>query len=238
MNDISDMNKDNDTQAKDQGKNPDRDQAAKDQHAPSKEEAGAADAKAEGAAKKPASKEESLEELRTEMLRQVAKERNEKEAFIARAEKEMEMARRYAVSDLATSLLSITDDLERALSETQKRKDTEAATGLSLILKNLQDALSKHDIKMIEAKPGDVFDPHHHEAILLQESDKHDKNTLIEIAQGGYTLGDRVLRPVRVVVAKEPEAKNAKQDNEGKEHDKNEQKDKAAKTDDGKNSQK
>ena len=157
-------------------------------------------------------KQAELEELRTQMLRQVATERNEKEAFIARAKKETEISRRYAIQDVATNLLSIADDLERALKEMQKREDKESVTGISLVLKNLQDIFGKHEIKRVDTKVGSSFDPYYHEAILMQESDEHPKNTIMEIAQHGYTLADRVLRPTRVVVSKAPEAASKDKD--------------------------
>lgn len=159
-----------------------------------------------------AAKQQELDELRDQMMRQVAQERNEKEDFIARAKKESEMARRYAVVDMAASLFTIADDMERALAELRKRDDKDSVAGIELIAKNLKEVFAKFDITPVVANVGDAFDPHCHEAVSVRESE-HPAGTVLEVMQDGYILGGRVLRPARVIVAKSSdEAGSAKQD--------------------------
>lgn len=70
-------------------------------------------------------KQQELDTMRNQMMRQVAQERNEKEAAITRANKELEQARRYAVVDMAAQLFTIADDMDRAAEELRKQKKRE-----------------------------------------------------------------------------------------------------------------
>lgn len=151
-------------------------------------------------------KQQELDALRDQMMRQVARERNEKEAAVARAGKESEQARRFAVVDMAAQLFTIADDLERAVAELRKQDNKEITIGIELIAKNLKDVFSKFSIQSIIAKAGDNFDPHYHEAVSVRSTSEHPNGTVIEVIQDGYLLDSRVLRPVRVVVAKAPDA--------------------------------
>ena len=90
------------------------------------------------------------------------------------------------------------DDLERALEAAEAHEEAKLEDGVRLVHRSLAAALSKEGL---EAIPTDgAFDPHVHEALLSQPSDA-EEGTVIEVLQQGYRLGDRVLRPARVVVA-------------------------------------
>jgi len=111
-----------------------------------------------------------------------------------------EMAQQLA-GDVLEGLLPIVDDFERAL---QAEAGAEAETyrkGVELIYKQLQDLLAKRGVKVIDAV-GQEFDPRFHQAITYESSPGHAEGEVIEEVRRGYTLGDRLLRPAMVKVAK------------------------------------
>jgi molecular chaperone GrpE len=99
---------------------------------------------------------------------------------------------------LVKELLPILDDLGRALEAASKHEEAKLEEGVRLVHRALADVLQKEGLAEIETDG--KFDPHVHEALLAQPSDE-EEGTVIEVVQKGYRLGDRVLRPARVVVA-------------------------------------
>jgi len=109
----------------------------------------------------------------------------------------------HAAERLVKELLPVLDDLERALEAAAEHEEAKLEEGVSLVHRELRDALAREGLEEIAT---DVrFDPHVHEALLSQRSDA-DEGSVIEVVQKGYRLGDRVLRPARVVVAAPKEA--------------------------------
>jgi molecular chaperone GrpE len=103
-----------------------------------------------------------------------------------------------AAERLVKELLPVLDDLERALVAADEHEEAKLEEGVRLVHRSLAAALSREGLEEI---PTDgAFDPHVHEALLSQPSDA-DEGSVIEVLQKGYRLGDRVLRPARVVVA-------------------------------------
>ena len=99
---------------------------------------------------------------------------------------------------LVRELLPVLDDLERALAAAEEHEEAKLEEGVRLVHRELADALAREGLAEIETNG--VFDPHVHEALLSQPSDQ-DEGSVLEVVQKGYRLGDRVLRPARVVVA-------------------------------------
>ena len=99
---------------------------------------------------------------------------------------------------LVKELLPVLDDLGRALEAAAEHEEAKLEEGVRLVHRSLADLLAKEGIAEI-ATDG-KFDPHVHEALLSQPSGE-EEGTVIEVVQKGYRLGDRVLRPARVVVA-------------------------------------
>jgi molecular chaperone GrpE len=108
--------------------------------------------------------------------------------------------------DVLLQFLPVVDNFERALSSLEASEgDAEALRhGVELIHKQFKDALSKFGLETVEAV-GHTFDPHVHEAVTTEATDKHKENTVIEEFQRGYRIGDRLLRPAKVKVASSPE---------------------------------
>ena len=93
------------------------------------------------------------------------------------------------------------DDLERALAAAEEHEEAKLEEGVRLVHRELAEALAREGLAEIETNGR--FDPHVHEALLSQPSDR-EEGSVIEVVQKGYKLGDRVVRPARVVVAAAP----------------------------------
>jgi len=102
---------------------------------------------------------------------------------------------------LLKELLPILDDLERALEAAAQHEEAQLEAGVRLVHRALDDLLRKHGVAEIATEGR--FDPHVHEALLSQPSEA-DEGSVIQVLQKGYKLGDRVVRPARVVVAAAP----------------------------------
>ncbi|HJP04057.1 MAG: nucleotide exchange factor GrpE [Gammaproteobacteria bacterium] len=148
--------------------------------------------------------EEAAEENWNKYLRAVAELDNVRK----RATRDVENARRYGAEGLAAELLTVADSLQMGL----EAADNEGATAESLLegkqatLKLLQAAMEKARITAVSPE-GEPFDPELHEAMSMQESDTAEPNTVITVVQRGYQLNGRLLRPARVIVAREPAKK-------------------------------
>jgi molecular chaperone GrpE len=102
---------------------------------------------------------------------------------------------------LVNELIPILDDLGRALEAAAQHEEAKLEEGVRLVHRSLADLLTKEGLAEIETDG--KFDPHVHEALLSQPSDE-EEGSVIEVVQKGYKLGDKVLRPARVVVAGPP----------------------------------
>src|SRR5918911_4868974 len=102
---------------------------------------------------------------------------------------------------LVKELLPVLDDLGRALDAAEEHEEAKLEEGVRLVHRALADLLAKEGLAEIDTDG--KFDPHVHEALLSQPSDV-EEGSVIEVVQKGYKLGDKVLRPARVVVATPP----------------------------------
>jgi molecular chaperone GrpE len=108
-----------------------------------------------------------------------------------------------ATERLVKELLPIVDDLERALEAAEEHEEAKLEEGVRLVHRQLASVLEGEGLAEIETDG--KFDPHVHEALLSQPSEA-EEGSVIEVLQKGYRLGDRVVRPARVVVAGPKEA--------------------------------
>ena len=95
-------------------------------------------------------------------------------------------------------MIPILDDLERALAAAEEHQEAQLEEGVRLVHRSLAALLERHGVTPIETDG--KFDPHVHEALLSQPSEA-EEGSVIDVVQKGYKLGDRVVRPARVVVA-------------------------------------
>jgi molecular chaperone GrpE len=99
---------------------------------------------------------------------------------------------------LISELLPVLDDLERALEAASAHEEAKLEEGVALVHRSLADLLSRQGLGEIETDG--KFDPHTQEALLSQPSEQEEGN-VVSVLQKGYLLGDRVLRPARVIVS-------------------------------------
>jgi molecular chaperone GrpE len=125
------------------------------------------------------------------------------ENFRKRSQKEAQDFKKYANAEIVLDVLTMMDDFERAIESTESSKDFDALhEGILLVEKQIRNTLeSKYSVKSIDAV-GKPFDPNVHDAIMMEESDAHEEDTVLEDFQKGYIMHDRVIRPSKVKVAK------------------------------------
>jgi molecular chaperone GrpE len=145
---------------------------------------------------------DALEELRREkdaiqdrLLRTAAEFDN----YRKRVDRERRDLADYIAADMVSEMLPIVDNLERALAAAAEADPLRK--GVELIHKQMLDLLRKRGVKAIEALGAD-FDPNFHQAVIHEPSSEHREGEVIAELQRGYLLGDRLLRPAMVKVAK------------------------------------
>lgn len=126
------------------------------------------------------------------------------ENFKKRVERDRALWSQAAQAEVFIKLLPIVDDFDRALQQAYKQERTSELAawlaGFELINKSLYKFLQSFDVRPIEHMS--QFDPEFHEAIAQVESPDHASGAIVEVAQKGFMMKDRVLRPARVTVAK------------------------------------
>ena len=115
-----------------------------------------------------------------------------------RAARERQEYVAFANERILKELLPILDDLERALSAAEQHEEAQLEEGVRLVHRSLASLLERQGVKEIATEG--KFDPHVHEALLSQPSDA-EEGSVLDVVQKGYRLGDRVVRPARVIVA-------------------------------------
>ena len=143
-------------------------------------------------------------------LEQVTRERDEYLDALQRLKAEFDNYRKRTAreqNDLSTraalrlvnDLLPVLDDLERALAAAEEHEEAKLEEGVRLVHRSLVGALAKEGL--VEIETDGAFDPNVHEAMLAQPSDDRDSGDVLDVLQKGYRIGDKVLRPARVIVA-------------------------------------
>ena len=119
-----------------------------------------------------------------------------------RIEREKKEERARLTGEIACKYLSVLDDIERALKDRPDTPEIESwAEGFDLIHRKMKSILDSEGVEIITAE-GEFFDPNFHEAIAQEESEDHEEGEILDVIQQGYKIGDRVLRPSVVRVAK------------------------------------
>jgi molecular chaperone GrpE len=119
-----------------------------------------------------------------------------------RVEREQSQKKQDLAVEVIKKYLAVSDDINRALKSRPTEGDAAHwAEGIELIRRKLANILDCEGMTTIDAE-GKQFDPNFHEAISHEESDSHESGEIIEVVQQGYMLGDRVIRPALVRVAK------------------------------------
>lgn len=118
--------------------------------------------------------------------------------------REKETAVQYANERLLNDLIPILDDFDRAVDAGEQSVDVKTySEGIKLIRKQLLDTLDRNwGLKRMDGIVGKEFSPHEHEAMMMEEDEKFDSETILAELQKGYYLHDRVLRTAKVKVGK------------------------------------
>ena len=147
--------------------------------------------------------EDEITTLKDERLRALAEADNARR----RAQKDREEANRYGATGLARDVVSVADNIARALAAMPEAGANEAvanlAEGVSMVEKELSQALEKHHIKIV-GDVGAAFDHNTCQAVFEVETDEVPAGSIAQVLQKGYMLHDRLLRPAMVGVAKAP----------------------------------
>ena len=121
-----------------------------------------------------------------------------------RAEQEVEKARKFALERLCGDLLSVVDNLERALESSGDEPGSAAlAEGVELTRKGFMDVLAKYGVEAVDPQ-GEPFDPETAQAMSMVEQPDVEPNSVVAVMQKGYLLNGRLLRPAMVMVSKAP----------------------------------
>ena len=143
-------------------------------------------------------------DLRDRLLRLAA----EMDNLRKRMDREIADTRAYAITKFARDMLTATDSLSRAMlvlpAETRDTADGPMKSlieGIELTEREMQRLLAVHGVKPIEAE-GQKFDPHKHQAMFEVPDPTRPEGTVVQVVQAGFAIGDRVLRPAMVGVAK------------------------------------
>jgi len=152
-----------------------------------------------------AEKDKEIAELKDKYLRTLADSENARKRIRQQADESVRIQRENTLRDL----LPVVDNLERAVEATRGGTDVKTVVqGVEMVLRALHDFLRAQGVTPVNAV-GKPFDPTKHEAADHVHSDQHEPNTVVNEFHRGYQIGDRILRPARVSVAKDRPAERS-----------------------------
>ena len=145
---------------------------------------------------------EELQQKLSTLGEQLLREQAEMQNVRRRAQRDVESAHKFALEKFATELLSVVDNLERAIGAIDAEDESQKAVaeGLELTLKTFMDVLLKHSVEPVDPE-GQPFDADLHQAVSMVPNAEVEPNTVINVFQKGYTLNGRLIRPAMVVVS-------------------------------------
>ncbi len=155
-------------------------------------------------------KKENIPELKERLLSEkdrVLRLSAEFENYKKRQQRESAEFKKFANETIFRQLLTVVDNLERAIDSTRKDIDNGGLLeGVKLTYKELLKLFETFNVKPVEAE-NQLFDPNFHQAVTQEETDEFPENTVSKVLQKGYLLHDRLIRPAMVVVSKRLEKK-------------------------------
>ncbi|MBU8911526.1 MAG: nucleotide exchange factor GrpE [Desulfobacterales bacterium] len=160
--------------------------------------------------KKAKAKKEDINEVKEQLSTEkdrVLRLSAEFENYKKRKQRESDEFKKFANETIFRQLLTVVDNLERAISSTQKNSDEGGLLeGVKLTHKEIIKLFETFNVKPVEAE-NQPFDPNFHQAVTQEETDSFPENTVSKVLQKGYLLHDRLIRPAMVVVSKKVEKK-------------------------------
>ena len=145
---------------------------------------------------------EELQQKLSTLGEQLLREQAEMQNVRRRAQRDIESAHKYALEKFASELLSVVDNLERAIEaiDAEDEAQKSVAEGLELTLKTFIEVLGKYNVEAVDPE-GRPFDAELHQAVSTVPNNDVEPNTVINVFQKGYTLNGRLIRPAMVVVS-------------------------------------
>jgi molecular chaperone GrpE len=145
---------------------------------------------------------EELQQKINTLGEQLLREQAEMQNVRRRAQRDVESAHKYALEKFSGELLSVVDNLERAIDAIDESNESQksVAEGLELTLKTFIEVLAKYNVEAVEPE-GQPFDADLHQAVSTVPNKDVEPNTVINVFQKGYTLNGRLIRPAMVVVS-------------------------------------
>lgn len=145
---------------------------------------------------------EELQQKLSTLGEQLLREQAEMQNVRRRAQRDIESAHKYALEKFASELLSVVDNLERAIEAIDAEDEAQKAVaeGLELTLKTFIEVLGKYNVEAVDPE-GQPFDAELHQAVSTVPNNDVEPNTVINVFQKGYTLNGRLIRPAMVVVS-------------------------------------
>ncbi|HSS42089.1 MAG TPA: nucleotide exchange factor GrpE [Solirubrobacterales bacterium] len=135
---------------------------------------------------------------RDEYLELAKRTKADFENFRKRVAADIQAAQARGKAEMARGVIDAVDNLERALEAAGD--DEGLSSGVEMVLGGLRETLSRNGIEAVDPK-GDKFDPTVHEALSTQPVEGAESGVVVEVMQKGYTLGEQLVRPARVVVS-------------------------------------
>ncbi len=157
-----------------------------------------------------AGKKEGIKELKEQLVSEkdrVLRLSAEFENYKKRKERESDEFKKFANETIFRQLLTVVDNLERAISSTKENSDDKSLIeGIRLTYKEIIKLFETFNVKVVEAE-NQLFDPNFHQAVTQEETDDFPENTVTTVLQKGYLLHDRLIRAAMVIVSKKIENK-------------------------------
>ncbi|MGL4687832.1 MAG: nucleotide exchange factor GrpE [Fusobacteriaceae bacterium] len=139
-----------------------------------------------------------IENLKNDYLRKNAEFQN----FRKRQEKELEELRKFASEKVMIKLLDNVDNLERAITASLETKDFDSLIkGVEMTLSQMKGIMQSEGVEVIESEDS-IYDPHIHHAVMVEESEEHENDQIIQVFQKAYKMKDKIIRPAMVKVCK------------------------------------
>ncbi|MBK1834928.1 nucleotide exchange factor GrpE [Roseibacillus ishigakijimensis] len=160
-----------------------------------------------------AAMEAEIQKYKDESLRRAA----EMDNYRKRMAKELEESRKFANQRLLSELLPVLDNFGMGMQMAEQEQGSMLYQGMAMVQGQLNEFFNSQGVKPVDIEVGGDFDPNFHEAVSQEESDEIEEGKVLRVVRRGYFVGERLLRPANVIVAKKVEAAEEAPASEGEE---------------------
>lgn len=150
--------------------------------------------------------EAEVQKYKDESLRRAA----EMDNYRKRMAKELEQSRKFSNQGLLMELLPVFDNFGMGMQMAEKEQGSMLFQGMSMVQGQLGEFFSSQGVKVVEVEAGSDFDPNFHEAVSQEVTTEVEPGKILRVVRKGYLIGDRLLRPANVIVAKVEEGEDEK----------------------------